>query len=128
MQEKTFLKLFIFYSIFGGMGVLTDFLVYSSFIVLKINYQLANLFGYFCGGVVSYILNLKYNFKVDDQILKRFYKYLIIAIIGYFISVLILYMMVDIYMIDVIISKIITLIFVVLIQFNLNKKYTFKKE
>ena len=99
-------KNFILYVLLGGIGALTDLLLYSFLVNIEINYQLANFIGYFLGGIVSFTLNKTYNFKVKNNTLHRFSKYFMVAFIGYIISVLILFLLVDIFKVDIIVSKI----------------------
>jgi putative flippase GtrA len=117
---------FIKYIFFGGFGVLSDLILYSFLIMQSINYQEANAWGYFLGTMISFILNRKYTFKIKDRVVRRFIKFWLVAMTGYLTSVFLLFLLVP--MFDSIISKLVTLIAVVFIQFTLNKKFTFKKE
>jgi len=120
-------KKFLSYSFFGGAGVLSDVGLYALLISIGVNYQVANAFGYFVGTLVSFFLNRQYTFKVEDNLYKRLVIFFLVAFLGYLSSVVLLYVFVVIFSIDVIFSKILTLFFVLLIQFTLNKKITFKE-
>jgi putative flippase GtrA len=115
------------YSFFGGLGVLSDISIYSFLIYLNINYQFANASGYLVGTIISFFLNRHYTFKLKDKILSRILKFFSVAFAGYLVSVLLLYIFIENLMIDEIISKLLTLFFVLIIQFTLNKKFTFKE-
>ena len=117
----------ISYAFFGGMGVLSDFGLYTILISLSVNYQIANAAGYATGTLVSFFLNRNYTFKVKDKILKRLATFFGVAFVGYIFSVILLYILVSILTLDEILSKIITLFFILAIQFTLNKKITFKE-
>jgi hypothetical protein len=64
---------------------------------------------------------------LKDKILSRILKFFSVAFAGYLVSVLLLYIFIENLMIDEIISKLLTLFFVLIIQFTLNKKFTFKE-
>jgi len=117
---------FIRYAFFGSLGVLSDFILYSFLIIWSVNYQEANAYGYMLGTMISFILNRRYTFKIKDKVLQRLFKFGLVAMTGYLISALFLFLLVSKF--DPIISKLATLIVVVFIQFTLNKKFTFKKE
>ena len=121
-QYSTFIR----YAFFGSLGVLSDFILYSFLIIWSVNYQEANAYGYMLGTMISFILNRRYTFKIKDKVLQRLFKFGLVAMMGYLISALFLFLLVSKF--DPIISKLATLIVVVFIQFTLNKKFTFKKE
>lgn len=117
----------ITYAFFGGTGVLSDIGVYSLLIGMGLNYQIANASGYLMGTLLSFFLNRHYTFKVKDKIVKRLMSFLLVAFIGYLSSALLLYVLVENLSMDAILAKISTLFFVLIIQFTLNKKITFKE-
>ena len=117
----------ITYAFFGGTGVLSDIGVYSLLITMGFNYQIANASGYLMGTLVSFFLNRHYTFKIKDKVLKRLISFLSVAFIGYFTSALLLYFLVESLTMDAIIAKIATLFFVLILQFSLNKKITFRE-
>lgn len=120
-------KKFISYSVFGGMGVLTDFLIYSTLIMYGVYYQISNVTGYLSGTIVSFVLNRKFTFQIYDFVIKRFFSFISVALVGYLISSFVLYLLIGIFEINKIISKILTLFIVLIIQFTLNQKITFKE-
>lgn len=117
----------ISYAFFGGMGVLSDLGLYTILIYLSVNYQLANAAGYATGTMISFLLNRHYTFKVKDKVLKRLATFFGVAFIGYVSSAILLYVLVSVLNLDEFLSKLITLFFVLAIQFTLNKKITFKE-
>lgn len=120
-------KKLISYAFFGGMGVLSDIATYTVLVYLGVNYQIANAFGYAIGTLISFFLNRHFTFQVKDKIVKRLATFFGVAFIGYISSAFILYILVKILSMNEIISKFITLFFVLMIQFTLNKKITFKE-
>ena len=118
---------FIKYAFFGGIGVLSDITLYALFIILGINYQIANAAGYLIGTLLSFILNRHYTFDVKDYMFKRLITFLSIASVGYICSAFLLYIFVQLVGIHAILAKVLTLGLVLMIQFTLNKRITFKK-
>ena len=117
----------ILYGIIGSLSAGTDFTLYSILVrETAIPYLLINVFSTFVGIVISYLLNRKYNFKVEDNAISRFLIFLSIGIGGLVVSSLLLYLFVEFWSIDKTLSKIISLVVVVLIQYLLNKYITFK--
>lgn len=114
------------YAFFGGFGVLVDVLVYSLLVYIEIDYQVANAAGYLFGTMVSFSLNRHHTFKVKNKIWTRFVKFLTVALVGYTFSALLLHLLIESIELNEILSKLITLIFVLVIQFSLNKRFTFK--
>lgn len=119
-------KKFIFYAFFGGMGVLTDLSSYTLLVLISINYQVANAIGYASGTLVSFFLNRKFTFKVKDKIVKRLLSFFGVATLGYVSSAILLYISVENLNINEFVAKILTLFFVLILQYSLNKKITFK--
>lgn len=117
----------ILYGLIGTCSSGLDFVVYS-LLVLFVNlpYIVANSISVLIGITTSFILNRKYNFKVRDKVLKRFFVFLFIGICGLFMSNLILYFCIDLLCMDSLFSKLLSIIMVVFLQFLLDKYVTFK--
>jgi putative flippase GtrA len=125
MFEK---PVFIKYCIIGCFGVSLDFIVFSVLTNLfDMYYQYANIISVNCGIINNFFWNRTWTFSCKDQSLKRFISFYIVGLIGLFLSSLFLYFFVDIFKFNVLLGKTITIILVVLIQFNLNKYITFTK-
>lgn len=118
----------ILYGIIGGISASIDFLIFYSLTKFtEINYLLANFISISIGITISFILNKKYNFKVNDKVFKRFLIFVSVGFSGLLISSMLLYLFIDIICLNKIISKFISIVFVVFIQFFVNKFITFKK-
>ncbi len=118
---------FIKYGIIGIIGLVVEFIVF--FLMLKIvgfHYLIANIFSVAIAITHNFLLNAFFNFKIVDNLFIRFLKYFSFGIIGLVISSGILYILVDLFLLNELISKAIVLSFVVFIQYVLNKKFTFK--
>jgi len=119
----------ILYGIIGILSAGIDFLVfYMLATVLEVFYLIANIFSVGIGITISFILNRNYNFKVKDNTPKRFLIFFSVGLGGLILSSILLYIFIDIITLDKIMSKVLSIIFVVLIQFLFNTFITFKKE
>ena len=126
---KNKLQNFVLYGIIGILSAGIDFLIfYTLTTIWDIFYLIANIFSVSIGITLSFFLNRNYNFKVKDNISKRFLMFTSVGLGGILLSSTLLYIFIDIFTFDKIISKILSIIFVVLIQFFLNTYVTFKKE
>lgn len=123
-QKKTF----ILYSIIGLSGATLDFLV---FIVLTkflpIHYLLANAISTSVGIVNNFILNSKYSFGVRDKMFRRFLSFYAIGLIGLGVASLLLVALVDWAGLAPSASKLLVIIVVVALQYNLNKSISFRR-
>lgn len=122
------MKQFFLYCLCGGIGVSTDYLIFYSSLTFGLWYQGANLFGYLAGTLVSFFLNRKITFGVQDKVGQRLVIFLGVAAIGFSASALMLWMMVDVISLDPKIAKLLTLPVVVILQFSLNRQITFNEQ
>jgi len=117
---------FLLYCFCGGLGVSSDYVIYYLLVSSGVWYQYGNFSGYLCGTLVSFFLNRIITFDKKDLLVRRLSIFVGVASVGFAISMLMLWIMVDYIYIDPKISKLLTLPVVVVIQFILNKKITFK--
>ncbi len=141
---------FLLYCLCGGIGVSTDYLIYSSALSFGLWYQSANILGYLSGTLISFFLNRKITFGVHDNLVHRLAIFLGVAVVGFLVSALLLWLMVDVISVyaeisklvtlpdyfiknsgidkvDAKIAKLLTLPIVVIIQFSLNRRITFNE-
>ncbi len=121
-------KQFILYCVIGASGTLLDFSVYS--LLLKSgmqNYQVANAISYASGTTLSFILNVRFNFRVTDKIPQRMACFFCVAFLGWLMSAGLLHLLIEHYNFNRYISKLATLVLVVLLQYNLNRLFSFRK-
>jgi putative flippase GtrA len=78
------------------------------------------------GTLVSFFFNRKITFDAQDKVAQRLTIFLGIAVIGFSISALMLWLMVDVMMLNPKIAKLLTLPVVVIFQFSLNRRITFE--
>ena len=119
----------LLYGIIGIFSAGMDFIVFYLLVnILEVFYLIANVFSVTIGITSSFILNRNYNFKVKDNTSRKFLIFFLVGFGGLILSSILLYIFIDIITLDKVISKILSIIFVVLIQFLFNTFITFKKE
>jgi putative flippase GtrA len=121
-------KQFVLYCIIGLSGTLVDFSVFSLLIRARLlDVQAANAISYSCGTMLSFILNARFNFRITDRIMARLVCFFGVAFLGWLTSAFLLHVLVDHYHFDKYLSKLATLVVVVLLQYNLNRLLSFRK-
>lgn len=122
-------KNFLIYSLIGVSGAGLDYLTFVIMVkFLPIHYLMINFISTTLGITNNFFLNAHFNFGVKDRMLKRFLSFYLIGMIGLLVASALLYLLVDIFSFDTNLSKLATIIFVVIIQFNLNKRISFSKK
>lgn len=119
-------KELLLYCVCGGLGVLTDYIVYYLLLETGLGYQYANFLGYLSGTLVSFFLNRVITFNVKNKTLQRLVKFVSVALLGYLSSSLLLWVLVEHIGLMPKIAKLITLPIVVILQYSLNKHFTFR--
>ena len=115
------------YSVIGSLGVVADVTIFYLSLSLGVWYQVGNLLGYLTGTILSFSLNRIITFKVKDKVRMRFMLFLSVAALGFSMSAFVLWFLVDVQNFNSMLAKIVSLPCVLLMQFTLNKKITFKK-
>jgi len=117
----------ILYGIIGSFSSGLDFAIYTVLVqVLGVHYIMANCISVVAGISTSFILNRNYNFKVKDKTGRRFGIFLCVGFTGLFLSNLILYTCINTFVLNKIVSKLLSIVLVVFFQFLVNKYFTFK--
>lgn len=117
----------ILYGIIGSFSSGLDFLIYTLLVqIAGLQYIVANCISVLGGITTSFILNRNYNFKVKDHAKRRFSIFLTVGLCGLLMSNIILYLCIDVWSMDKLISKLLSIVLVVLFQFLINKYFTFK--
>ena len=118
---------FILYAFIGATGVIIDFLIFTVLVeVIGLYYVISNVISVSVGLVNNYILNRRFNFKVYDKPVYRFFSFYLIGFVGIAISTLLIHIFTEILVIPILISKIISVAIVVILQYIANKLITFK--
>jgi putative flippase GtrA len=119
---------FILYCVCGGVGVTTDFAIYWLAVQGGLWYQSANGLGYLAGTLMSFALNRIFTFGMRDRVLQRLASFLGVAAVGFGMSALMLWILVQLMQVDALVAKLITLPLVVILQFSLNRRLTFQSK
>lgn len=127
IKNHQILKELFLYGIIGFTCAGIDTL---SFIILRkitVPLYIANFIGINVGITCSFFLNTYFNFKVKDKLGKRAFKFFAVGYIGLLISMILMYIGVDVLLYGEIFVKVLSVFFIAFVQFSLNKLFTFKK-
>jgi putative flippase GtrA len=118
----------ILYGIIGSCTATLDFLIFTALTQgLNLYYIVANIISCSTGILCSFLLNRKYNFKVTDHIARRLLIFVAVGLTGMLLSSLILRITIEQLQWNELLSKLISIIIVVLFQFLLNKHISFRQ-
>ena len=119
----------ILYGIIGCCTASLDFLIFTGLTQFtSIHYIIANVISCSTGILCSFLLNRKYNFKVTDHTMRRMVVFFSVGIFGLFLSSVILHFCIDDLHWGELISKLTSIVIVVIIQFFLNKYISFRED
>lgn len=117
--------------LYGGIGCITtalDIAIFMGLTQCGMKELIANTISYQTAMVVSFLLNRKYNFRVNDKFWLRFFSFFLINLIGYFTSQGLVYVFISVLSINDFIGKLLATILAGLIQFIFIKRITFRKK
>ena len=118
---------FIKFGIVGASNTLISLLIYYIFILVGINYLVANISGYIISSIWGYVLNKVWVFKENKCDTKvSICKYYIIYGSSLLINLLSMYILVDQLNVSEIVSPLLTLCITIPYNFILNKVWAFK--
>lgn len=118
---------FILYSIIGLSGVGIDYLSYAALLhIFDWNYLTANILSTSLGITNNFILNAVLNFKVRDRLLTRFLTFYGVGLLGLAVTMLLMWCQVELAGLPPLLAKLFTIFIVVLLQYNMNKKLSFR--
>ena len=117
----------ILYGIIGSCTAMLDFLIFTGLTLwTSIHYIIANIISCSTGILCSFLLNRKYNFKVTDHTFRRMVIFFSVGIFGMFLSSVILHFCIDNMHWEELVSKLMSIVIVVIIQFFMNKYISFR--
>ena len=121
-----FLRQLFLYGIIGLFSSTIDALFFH-FLVYKVHIYsvIANIFSVVLGILISFILNLNFNFKVKDKIFIRFLSFFTVGLLGLLLSTVIIALGEKLNW-DIFITKIGSIFIIAMVQFILNKLVSFK--
>ena len=121
-------KQFVFYCLIGFSGAGLHTLTYCCLVRSGIlTVQPAYAIGYASGTLLSFFLNARYNFETGDKTLLRLVSFFSVAFLGWGVSAALLYLLVNQLAINKILALFPTILFVALLQYNLNRLISFRK-
>ena len=116
---------------FGLIGVLNTLITISSYMLLVylgVYYILANIIGYSLGVINSFYWNKNWVFQVNSKQRNIFMKFVLVNLVTLVINTLILYLLNHYLHIHSYLAQIIATGFGLIVNFFLNKKWTFENE
>ncbi|WP_240404037.1 GtrA family protein [Lactobacillus jensenii] len=120
---------FVIYGFIGVLGLFIDFGLFwllTKFTALPV--EVANFISSSCALVNNFYMNTYLNFHVRDHLLSRFIKYYIIGQITTLITTTCLFIFVTLMHQNEMVVKVISTFLATMLQFVVNKVFTFKKE
>lgn len=118
----------VLYGIIGVFCTLIDYSIFYWFTnMFMLTYIFANIISVTSGLTLSFILNRTYNFKVKDQVFKRFIIFYSTGMLGLLISTGILIILIDMMEIQQEMAKVLSIVVVVMMQYLFNRFVTFKE-
>lgn len=119
-------KQFILYAIIGISGVAIDYVAYALGVsIFGLGILLANFISISLGIINNFFWNIKYNFQVTDSKLIRFGFFYAVGFIGLIFSEVLLLIFHDFFNMNALIAKLVTLPFVLIGQYVINKHISF---
>lgn len=116
----------ILYCMIGGGSAGVDLVIFFLLTTLASwNWLPAHTVSVTCGIVCSFFFNALLNFKKTDRLLVRFVSFFSIGLLGLVLAAAVIKLFHDVFGFSQQISKFISLIFVVVVQYALNKKISF---
>ncbi len=128
IKKYPIIKEMFLYGVIGGGTALVDTLCYTFLSrVFSLHELIANFIGVNVGIALSFVCNTFLNFKKTSKLKKRALSFFTVGYLGLLLSMLIMYVGVDLLQIFDIYVKIASVFIVAAFQFVLNKLITFGK-
>ena len=122
-------RTFLLYALIGVSGVIADlavfFILYN---VVGIEKNIASFISISLAITNNFLWNTFVNFKVKDQLLRRYLRFYAVGLTGIALTSLIFLIFVDAYKINTNVVKLGSLFPVLLLQYSLNKRWAFKEQ
>ena len=122
----------ILYIIFGILTTLINIISYALFTrVIMLDTYISNIMAWILSVLFAYLTNRKYVFKIDNnntsKKIKELFSFYGLRIVSLIIDMFIMYILINLINIDDLISKIITNIFVIVVNYLFSKYLIFNK-
>lgn len=120
-------KQFFIYALIGASGALLDYLAFLVMMqFLPIHYLVINFISTTMGIANNFFLNARFNFKIRDNMMRRFVSFYAIGMLGLVVTSGMLYGLIDLLAFPPAIAKLLSIVVIVLLQYQLNKRISFK--
>ncbi len=117
----------LLYSLIGCSGVMLDLLLFALlFNMFGVDKNLATLMSTLTGMTNNFLLNAYFNFKVHSNLLRRLLEFYCVGLVGIVITVLLFKLFADSMGMNANVVKVGSLPLILIVQFLLNKHWTFK--
>lgn len=128
IKKYPVIKEMFFYGLIGGTTALIDTLCYSLLTrAFSVNELISNFIGVNIGIAMSFLLNTFFNFKKTTNLKKRAISFFAVGYTGLLLSMLIMYVGVDLLKFHDLYVKLGSVVIVAAFQFVLNKLITYGK-
>lgn len=125
-RRATHRKTFLTYAVIGVSGIVLDTLIFIFLVyALKVNAALATIISTSCGIINNFFWNAVYNFKTKDHLWRRFLTFYGVGLAGIIASALVLLLFADIFALNALVVKLVSLPPIVIGQYFLNKHISF---
>lgn len=122
-------RTFVLYCIIGCTGATLDFLLFAALTRwIAMHYLAANFLSVSAGIVNNFFLNYFFNFKSGNRLLLRLLSFYAVGLTGLALSCYLLYLFIDEWHWHMLLSKFLTIFFVTVTQYLLNKTVSFRRE
>ena len=118
------------YLFIGGCTTIVSIITYAIFSnLLHIHYQISNVLSWIFAVSFAFVTNKLFVFKIKskDNLFKEIYQFVKFRILSLLIDMATMYLLVDIFKINDLISKIIVQFIVVILNYIFSKLFIFKK-
>lgn len=122
------MKKFLKFSLIGILNTLITIISYISLVNIGMNYLMANCFAYLIGVANSYYWNKNWVFEFKNKELSLFFKFLTVNLIVLTFNTISLFILVDKLFINKFISQFCSIGVGMIMNFFLNKLWTFNKQ
>jgi len=126
VKKFPFIPQLVKYGVIGCFSASVDIATFHLSRLAGVPLYIANFIGINIGICISFFLNARFNFKKTDRMFARGIKFFGVGYCGLLLSMGIMYIGVDIMGIREIMVKILSVPFIVVLQFTLNKLVSFK--
>ena len=129
MSEKVVeLISIIKFGIIGISNTLINWIIFFLLNLVEVNYILANIIAYSLATINSYIWKSKWVFKYNNEKLVSSLKFIIVNLVGLILNTIILFILVDMFNINKIISLVMATGVVMIINYISNRLWVFKQK